>query len=154
MQLSRLKPYSQPNSANFWPFLAVQFKSQSRGGTSWVAENQNAGTDSHSVNSMEILMKYARGQKQRQIIDFLFFSCVADANGASVWVHWMDLNHDPQYASAEIENYSFKKPEDLISVRASVRNIVDHEVDQRLSHIKNALHDLLPQNPQWDQEDK
>ena len=75
MQHSRFKPYSQPNSANFWPFFAVEFKSQSRGGTSWVAENQNAGIGSHSVNSMEILMKYARGQKQRQITDSLFFSC-------------------------------------------------------------------------------
>ena len=154
MQHSRLKPYSQPTSANFWPFFAVEFKSQSRGGTSWVAENQNAGTGSHSVNSMEILMKYARGQRQRQITDTVFFSCVADTSSASIWVHWMDSNDHPRFSSSEVDLYSMKKPKDLVAFRASVRNIIDYGIDQRLTIIKDALHDLLPQVSQWDQEDK
>ena len=55
IQNPRLKPYANPNSANFWPFFLVEFKLGSRGGIHWVAETQNAGSGSHCVNSIETL---------------------------------------------------------------------------------------------------
>lgn len=41
---SHLDPYARPSSASYWLFFVLEFKSKSRGGTRWVAENQNAGT--------------------------------------------------------------------------------------------------------------
>ncbi|KAI9886543.1 MAG: hypothetical protein M1823_001654 [Watsoniomyces obsoletus] len=89
----QLSPYAQPTTANYWPFFVVEFKSGSQGGTRWVAENQNAGTGAHCVNSIETLLGYLTNTDQprprpRTIIDSLAFSCVAESDMASLWVHW------------------------------------------------------------------
>lgn len=154
MQHRRLDPYAHPNSANFWPFFLVEFKSSSRGGTHWVAENQNAGSGSHCVNSIQSLMNYTRGNKRRAMIDSVVFSCVADAGFASIWVHWQGVGDDPRFVSSEVESYRLKRPEDLSKFRSSVRNIIEYGIDERLTTIKNALHDLLPQLLPWDKEDR
>ncbi len=158
MRHNRLAPVSHPTPATYWPFLVVEFKSASRGGTRWVAENQNAGTGSHCVNSIETLLNYTRSQElQRKVIDSVTFSCVVDADFGSLWVHWQDSGKDnspPRFVSSEVDSYSFKKLKDLCKFRASVRNIIDYGTDKRLSMIKEALADIRPLVPKWDVEDK
>jgi hypothetical protein len=44
----------------------------------------------------------------------------------------------------------WKNPEDLSKFRASIRNIVEYGIDERLTVIKEALRDLLRRNPDWD----
>ena len=148
MQYPRLEPYASPNSANFW----LEFKSGSRGGTHWVAENQNAGSGSHCVNSIETLMNYTRGKEQHKMVESVAFSCVADTYFASIWVHWYEHEDNPRFVSSEIDSYRLKKPEDLSKFRSSVRNIIEYGIEERLTTIKDALRDLLRQVPQWELE--
>ncbi|KAL9121622.1 MAG: hypothetical protein Q9187_001814 [Circinaria calcarea] len=154
MRHNRLDSYAHPNSANYWPFFAVEFKSSSRGGTHWVAENQNAATGSHCVNSIETLLNYTRGKEGREMTDSVAFSCVADANFASLWVHWQDSGNITRFMSSEMASYCFKRPNDLRAFRSSVRNIIDHGIDERLVMVKDALCNILPQVLLWDQVDR
>lgn len=162
MQHSRLKKYSLPSSAGYWPFFTVEAKSVSRGGTHWIGENQNAGAGAHSVNSLETLLAHARQgtDQRREILDSLAFSCVADINSASLWMHWCESWPDqastdsPRFFSAKIDSYHLHKPAELRSLWAGVRNIIDFGVDSRLPTIKRALKEVLPQIRQWDVEDR
>lgn len=154
MKQNRLSPYAQPNTTNFWPFFAVEFKFPSRRGTDWIAENQNAGTGAHSVNSIEILMNYTKDKKQHAVIDSLFFSCVADVNHASLWVHWKSVENDFKFVSGEVNSYRFKKPADLRAFRVTVKNIIDHGINERLIMIKEALKNILPLASEWEPEEE
>ena len=154
VQHPRLYPYAKPTSAAYWPFFAIEYKSPSRLGSRWVAANQNAGTGSHCVNSIETLLSYTRTREQRQITDSVAFSCVVDSHDASLWVHWREHGNGSHYVSSEIDFYHFHRPQDIRHFRSSVRNIIDFGLDERLPMIKSALFDLIPQLPIWDEEDK
>jgi hypothetical protein len=158
MRHNRLSAFSHPTTATYWPFFAVEFKSGSRGGTRWVAENQNAGTGTHCVNSIGTLLKYTREPGvQRKAIDSLAFSCVADADFGSLWVHWQGLGTDngpPRFLSSEVDSFSFKKLKDLRQFRACVRNIIEYGINERLAMIKEALGGCLRMIPDWDAEEK
>jgi len=154
MQHPRFQSYAKPNSSTYWPFFAVEYKSQSRLGSTWVAENQNAGTGSHCVNSIETLMSYTTNTDERQITDSIAFSCVVDSHNASLWVHWREDGDDPRFVSSEVGYYHFHRPRDIREFRAGVKNIIDYGLSERLTMIKNALFDILPQIPRWDAENK
>lgn len=153
MRQPRISPYAQPNSSNYWPFFAVEVKSPSRGGTTWVAENQNAGTGAHCVNSMNVLLEYTNSQPRSET-QSLAFSCVADYNGASLWVHWRELGEDGRFMMSELDYFRFKKPHDIRGFRARVRNIIEFGLGDRLATIKGALMDLFPQIERWEDEDR
>ncbi|MCJ1412017.1 hypothetical protein MMC19_006109 [Ptychographa xylographoides] len=136
-----LKPIAAPTTAGYWPFFMVEFKSLSRGGTSWVAENQNAGSEAHSVKAMETLQQYSRGSR-RTVFHSVAFSCVADVNNASIRVHWCQEGAELEWISAEIENYHLKRDNDMTGFRDAARNIIDHGINERLSNIKVILSDI------------
>ena len=158
MRHNRLSAFSHPTTASYWPFFAVEFKSGSRGGTHWVAENQNAGTGTHCVSSIETLLKYTRAPEvQRKMIDSLAFSCVADADFGSLWVHWQSWrtdNEPPRFLSSEVDSFSFKKLKDLRQFRACVKNIIEYGINERLVMVKEALAVCLRMIPDWDAEEK
>ena len=55
--------------------------------------------------------------------------------------------------SAPIEDYQFRKPDDIRQFRNSVRNIIDHPLGERRAQIKEALNELFPELERWDEED-
>lgn len=153
MQHERVAPFAKPTSTGRWPFFVVEYKSESRGGTSYVAENQNAGTGTHCVNSLETLFKYTEGNEKRTIINSAMFSCVAMVTGAVIWVHWRAVGPDGRFASSPVGFYNFQQPNDVKKFRNSVRNIIDHGLDERMNSIKAALNELFPGLSTWDAED-
>ncbi len=154
MQHSRFQSYVKPNSSTYWSFFAVEYKSQSRLEFTWVAKNQNAEIESHCVNSIETLMSYTTNTDERQIIDFIAFSCVVNSHNASLWVHWRENEDDSQFVSSEVDYYHFHRSRDIREFRANVKNIIDYELSERLIMIKNALFDILSQIPRWNAENK
>ncbi len=154
MQHSRFQSYVKPNSSTYWSFFAVEYKSQSRLEFTWVAENQNAEIESYCVNSIETLMSYTTNTDERQIIDFIAFSCVVNSHNASLWVHWREDEDDSRFVSSEVDYYHFHRSRDIREFRANVKNIIDYELSERLTMIKNALFDILPQIPRWNAENK
>jgi len=136
MQHPRLQPYAKPNSATHWPFFAVEYKSPSRLGSRWVAENQNAATGAHCVNSIETLLSYTKNKERRQITDSIFFSCVVDVENASLWVHWAERGDRQRFVSSEAEHYHFRRPHEINAFRSSVKIIIDFGLNERLNMIK------------------
>ena len=151
---NKLRDRSRVTTASCWPFFSIEFKAQSRGGTIWVAENQNAGTGSHSVSSVETLWRYAREQKSqvRELVDSVAFSCSIDAKTATLHIHW--LTDDSKYMMSEVRGYWMKKPDDLKAFRRHAKNIIDYGLGTRLPKIKAALEDLLPIVETWQAEDR
>ena len=124
-----------------------------------MAENQNAGTGAHCANSIKTLMSYTNTAKQCWTTGALAFSCVVDAEDASLWVHWGEPRNEeartgPRFASSEVGFYHFRRPSDVRDFRASVRNIIDYGLHERLTMIKSTLAELVPQVPRWDAEDR
>lgn len=155
MEHRRLRDYARPSSAAFWPFFFIELKSVSHGGTHWVAENQNAGSGAHCVNSMKTLMNYTKdNEKRTNILNSLAFSCIADVYSASLWVHWHEAGDSSRFISSKVKSYQMDNKEDFQSLRSGIRNIIDYGIDKRLPAIKQALRDVLSQVPQWDHEDQ
>ncbi len=147
MRHPRLQPYAKPTSATHWPFFAVEYKSPSRLGSRWVAENQNAGTGAHCVNSIETLLSYTKNKEENQITDSIAFSCVVDLENASLWVHWVERGEYRRFVSSEVGHYHIRTPDDINAFRSSVKNIIDFGLTERLEMIKTALYEALPQMP-------
>ena len=61
----RARPYTQPGRGNTFPFLMFELKSEAAGGTLYAAENQAAGSGSHSVNALSWLLQ--EGTKERSL---------------------------------------------------------------------------------------
>ncbi|KAI9780109.1 MAG: hypothetical protein M1816_003164 [Peltula sp. TS41687] len=105
MEHPRLRSYAKPTPSGYWPFFAIEYRSQSLGGSQWVAENQNAGTGAHCVNSVETLSSYTNTTELRRIADSMVFSCVVNSDNASIWVHWRECGDDRRIVSSEAEHY-------------------------------------------------
>lgn len=155
-QTITLKPYPIPNTDYYWPFFHIEFTSQSRGGTHWVAENQNAGSGTLSVRSMETLLEYAQDNPKRhhQVGDSVAFSCCIDSEYATLWLHWVDESHDregdsPHYLSSCLGTYVFRDTTRLLEFQNHTKNIIEHGLDQRLTNTKQALNDIMQFNPEW-----
>ena len=154
----RIDPYAKPSTGPYWPFFLVELKATSRGGTHYVGENQNAGTGAHCVESVEKLFQYTAEERPKEkSFDSMVFSCVADAQHGTLWVHWRELKPDgrPKYLSTELRDYAWKRGSaEILDFRRAIRNIIDHGVDHRLHEIKEALASLLEKLPVWNAEDK
>lgn len=138
----RLRDLSRPSTGACCPFFIVEFKSGSRGGTRWVAQNQNAASGCHSVNCLEKLLAYSQKPRGKDnIIDSLVFSCVVEADQSSLWVHWYEPAAGetfPRFLSAEIGFYLLKKFEDLRRFHHDIRIVFDYGLNQRLQQIKTV----------------
>lgn len=76
-----LRKDAKRSTAGYWPFFTA-FKSEARGGTFWVAENQNAGSGALCVNSMENLLSLTNTVWTK--VDSIMFSCNVNAKHAEI----------------------------------------------------------------------
>ncbi|MCJ1260042.1 hypothetical protein MMC24_007882 [Lignoscripta atroalba] len=160
-QSSALSPYAKPNGAYYWPFFHIEFKAQSRGGTHWVAENQNAGSGSLSVKSTETLLRYARDNpaQHRDVTSSVAFSSCIDSVYGTLWIHWLNDDDDddnrstqrshPSYISSQIGAYFFQDATHLRDFHTHAKNILDYGLDKRLSGVKEAVNTLLRMDSAW-----
>ena len=158
MSNHRLNAYAYPSTAGYWPFFLVEMKAASRQGTHFIGENQNAGSGAHCVNSVETLLEYISKERPKErAVNSMVFSCVADGQHGTIWVHWQECRTGgrPTYVSTELCDYTWKhNPEDMLNFRRAVRNIIDHGVDTRLPMLKKALTSLIEIFPTWRAADK
>ena len=158
MDNSRINPYAKPSSATYWPFFVVEFKAASRGGTHYVGENQTAGTGAHCVKSVETLFDLTRRERvEEKAFALMVFSCVADAQHATLWVHWRDSKPNEQlvYNGTEFQIFPWKhETKELVDFPRAATNIIDYGVNKRLPEIKEALEVLVEQVPEWNLADR
>lgn len=81
-------PYTQPGRGNNFPFLALELRSESTGGTLWHAENQVAGSGSYCVNAMRWLLKQASPTQVIPVTDCVAFTSCITHREMVFYVHY------------------------------------------------------------------
>ncbi|KAI1130709.1 hypothetical protein F5Y10DRAFT_235015 [Nemania abortiva] len=135
--------YTQPGRNLVLPFITVEIKSEFTGGALHVAENQAAGSGSHSVNSL--LWLYSKAGIIDTVVSTnkLVFSITMSHRAVQIFLHWYSEDDDIFYMSF-VETYCTWKPEDIRACYDTVANIMDYGLGARKGAIKQALDILSP----------
>jgi hypothetical protein len=144
------RPYTQPARGNTFPFLMVEMKSEAAGGTIYVAENQAAGSGSHSVNALLWLLREAGTYDSSSLTNTIAFTITMSHREAIFYLHWYS-DADRRYYMSFLESYSSLKANDIRACNNTVKNIIDYGLGARRTVIGTALEALFPFLQQWKQ---
>ena len=144
------RPYAQPARGNTFPFLTVEMKSEAAGGTIYVAENQAAGSGSHSVNAMLWLLREAGIYDSSSLTDTIAFTITMSHREVIFYLHWYS-EVDRHYYMSFLESYSSVTPKDIRACNNTVKNIISHGLGARRTAIGTALKALFPFPQHWKQ---
>ena len=142
----RARPYTQPGRGNTFPFLMFELKSEAAGGTLYAAENQAAGSGSHSVNALLWLLQEAKnsGLSDTDLMrDTVSFSFVMSHREAVFYMHWQSTEKKRFYMS-RLKSYSAFEPDEIRACNNAVKNTVENALGARKTKIGNALLALFP----------
>jgi hypothetical protein len=136
------RSYAVPDKKLQFPFLDIDFKSQAKNGTHYIATNQAAGAGAVALNGHLELMRRSFGVDNLDYNEPQFFSVTMDHQLACVNVHWVSpLAEGGQY-SFHVEGLSKHLLDDANGIRAvrrAVKNILDYGDDARLRALCHAL---------------
>ena len=147
----RARPYTQPGRGNTFPFLVFELKSEAAGGTLYAAENQAAGSGSHSVNALSWLLQEAQknGLSNADLMrDTVSFSFVMSHREAVFYMHWQSAENKRFYMS-RLKSYSTFEPNEIRACNNAVKNTVENAIGTRKTKIGNALLALIPIPEHW-----
>ncbi|EEH17196.1 hypothetical protein PABG_07283 [Paracoccidioides brasiliensis Pb03] len=144
------QPYTQPTRENILPFLALEFKAEATGGTLYCAENQCAGSGTHSVASQRWFLKQAFPSQDPATTDAVAFVGTVSSRMAVFYIVWYS-NIKARYIMSKIKAISLMEALDIQPCRDLVNNIMDYGMGQRLRRIREALAKLHPIPPHWDE---
>ena len=147
----KARPYTKPGRGNSFPFLMVELKAEAAKGTLYVAENQAAGSGSHSVNSVLWLLEEAKRQglaTDDMLKDTLSYSAIISHRLVIFYIHWYSEEQKRFYMSY-VKSYSTVEAADIRACNSTVKNIVDHALGTRKTRISAALQQLSPIPAQW-----
>lgn len=144
------RPYTQPARGNTFPFLMVEMKSEAAGGTIFVAENQAAGSGSHSVNALSWLLREAGTYNNASLTDTIAFTIALSHREAIFYVHWYSETDRRHYMSF-LKSYSSVTAEDIRACNNVIKNIMDLALGARMTTISTALEALFPFPQHWKQ---
>jgi hypothetical protein len=136
------RSYAVPDKKLRFPFLDIDFKSQAKSGTHYVATNQVAGTGAVALNGHLELMKRSSGLAKLDYNEPQFFSVTIDHEIARVNVHWLSKPAESGQYGFHVESLSKHFLDDADSIRAVIRaikNILDYGLDARLRKLCEAL---------------
>jgi hypothetical protein len=147
----RARPYTQPGRGNTFPFLMFELKSEAAGGTLYAAENQAAGSGSHSVNALLWLLQEAQksGLSNTDLMmDTVSFSFVMSHREAVFYIHWQSAENKRFYMS-RLKSYSAFEPDEIRACNNAIKNTVENALGARKTKIGNALLALFPIPEHW-----
>ena len=144
------RPYAQPARNNTFPFLMVEMKSEASGGTIYVAENQAAGSGSHSVNALLWLLREAGTYDSSSLTDTIAFTITMSHREAIFHLHWYS-EADRRYYMSFLKSYSSVTAKDIRACNNTVKNIIDYGLGARKTRIGTALEVLFPFPKHWKQ---
>jgi len=136
------RSYVVPDQKLRFPFLDIEFKSQAKNGTHYVATNQVAGAGAIALNGNLELIQRSFGAGSLDYNEPQFFSVTMDHQLACVNVHWLRAPAEGGQHSFHVEGLSKHLLDDANGIRAVVRaikNILDHGADARLRTLCSAL---------------
>ncbi|KAL8846621.1 MAG: hypothetical protein Q9221_008301 [Calogaya cf. arnoldii] len=142
------QPYTQPTRDNYFPFVALEFKSEATGGSLYVAENQGVGSGVHMVASRRWLLKQAHPSKGLADTDAVaFVAAISPRTGVFYAVWYSDEKN--RYIMSKIRVVSFMESCDIQRCRDLVQNIADYGLGTPLLAVRDALAELDPPPPHW-----
>ncbi|RMZ75995.1 hypothetical protein DV738_g5151, partial [Chaetothyriales sp. CBS 135597] len=136
------RSYAIPDQKIRFPFLSIEFKSQAKNGTHYIATNQAAGAGAIALNGNLELMKRSLRMGNYEYEEPRFFSITMDHELARVNVHWVKAPAIGEQHSFHVEGLSQHLLRDGNGIRAvsrAIKNILDHCADARLRPLCEAL---------------
>ena len=136
------RSYAVPDQKLRFPFLDIEFKSQAKNGTHYIATNQAAGAGAVALNGNMELMQRSFGMKNFNFEEPQFFSVTVDHELARINVHWIKDPQDGGRHSFHVEGLSKHLLDDANGLRAvtrAIKNILDYGADTRLRTLCKAL---------------
>ncbi|KAK5080166.1 hypothetical protein LTR05_008772 [Lithohypha guttulata] len=136
------KSYAIPDQKLRFPFLDVEFKSQAKNGTHYIATNQVAGAGAIALRGHLDLVQRSLGSESFDYDEPQFFSVTMDHQLACVNVHWVKAPAKGQQHSFHVEGLAQHLLKDAKGIRAIVRtikNILEYGADVRLRSLCQAL---------------
>jgi hypothetical protein len=134
--------YAVPDKELRFPFLDVDFKSQAKNGTHYIATNQAAGAGAAALNGNLELTRRSFGVEKLDFNEPQFFSLTMDHAYAQINVHWLSRGVQDGPFSFHVEGLSRHFLDDPIGIRAvtrAIKNILDYGADARLRKLCEAL---------------
>ena len=136
------RSYAVPDQKLRFPFLDIEFKSQAKNGTHYIATNQAAGAGAIALNGHLELIRRSFGMEGFDYDEPQFFSVTMDHQLACVNVHWLSAPTDDGQYKFHVEGLSKHLLDDGNGLRAVVRaikNILEYGSDPRLRKLCDAL---------------
>lgn len=135
--------YAMPDQNTRFPFLAIEFKSQAKKGTHYVATNQTAGAGAIALNGQLELMRRAYGVTALDMSALRFFSVTIDQSFAQINMHWVGggpgQSEPYSFHVERVASHFLHTAEGVRAVACAVENILDYGVDVLLPDICKAL---------------
>jgi hypothetical protein len=134
--------YAVPDQKLRFPFLDIEFKSQAKNGTHFVATNQAAGAGAIVLNGNLELIQRSFGTEKIDFNEPQFFSATMDHELVRINVHWLSAPTDGGKYSFHVEGlsqYLLRDANGLRAVIRAIKNILDHGSDARLRRLREAL---------------
>ena len=142
------RSYASPDQVLQFPFLDVEFKSQAKNETLYMATNQVAGAGAIALNGYLELICRSFGAERFDFDEPHFFSVAMDQDFAHVNVHWIGKPAEGGQYSFHVERLSshvLSESNGLRSLQRAIKNILDYGLNVRLRTVCEAL-DALRQN--------
>lgn len=136
------RSYARPDKKLRLPFFDVEFKSQAKTGTHFIATNQAANVGSIALQGNLELIRRGLSVDDLDYNEPQFFSLSMDHEYARINVHWLSTNAEDGQFSFHVEGLSKHFLDDvdgLRAVRRAVKNILDYGADERLRTLCEAL---------------
>lgn len=136
------RSYAVPDKNLLFPFLGVEFKSQAKNGTHYIATNQVAGAGAAALHGNLELMQRSFGANKFDYNEPQFFSVTMDHELVRINVHWLGAPTECERPSYHMEGLSKHLLDDVSGLRAVVRavkNILDYNSEVRLRKLGEAL---------------
>lgn len=136
------RSYTVPDQKLRFPFLDVEFKSQAKSGTHYIATNQVAGAGAIALNGNLELIRRSFGAESFDFDEPQFFSVTMDHELARINVHWLSNPTEGGQYSFHVEGLSKHLLDDangLRALRRAIKNILDYGSDARLRKLCDAL---------------
>ena len=134
--------YAAPDQTIRFPFLQIEFKSQAKNGTHYVATNQAAGAGAIALSGYVDLMRRSHGLEKFDYDEPLYFSISIDHELARINVHWLKAPAEGGQHRFHVEGLSQHLLRDVNGIRAlsrAIKNILDDGADARLRTLCRAL---------------
>ena len=135
--------YAVPDSLVRFPFLQIEFKSQAKNGTHYIATNQAAGAGAIALNGDLDLMQRSFGLHNFDYEEPRYFSVTIDHQFACVNIHWLraptEKGGKHSFHVEGLSQHLLRDAEGIRAVSRAIKNILEYGVDSRLRTLCGAL---------------